>query len=516
MKANSLLVIMLLISFSCVTDNNLPEKTGTIWYPYIEWEVVNSTFSGNPFDIVANVHFQHKKSKISHFTQMFYCGDSVWRFRFTGTEIGMWDFITESVDPDLDGLKGDVLITENSNQEAHGFLTNFDSKWGWEGTEKPFVPQLVMLDYIMESKSPKAYYKSPELIENKLDLFINKHGFNGFHVPAIAGWWFNFDSPDNQVKPTMQHPDFRTFEALELLITKVHQAGGMVHIWLWGDDQRSQTPLRLKGKKGGVEDRRLQRYIASRLGPVPGWSLGYGFDLDEWVTAYQLSTWRDSMHSYMGWHHFVGGRPEGPNRGVDHTKDAKWNKRLDYSSYEHHRPTYKVYVNSIEAIPGKPVLSEDRFRIRNEKRYKGKDYTEELVRRGVYQSTMAGGVGNIWGLSPQLEPGGVFLNKKWIKTWSVFFDKKNRFLKDMKRANNLSTDDNTYIILSEGANSLVLYREDANTVQIDLSSLQKKQPAIMVDTKREYYEINFGDLTAKSQIIKFPYLSDWIVAIGEF
>ena len=53
---------------------------------------------------------------------------------------------------------------------------------------------------------------------------------------------------------------------LELLITKVHAAGGLVHIWAWGDEARRWTPVRW-GKNGKV-DKRLQRYIAARLGPL--------------------------------------------------------------------------------------------------------------------------------------------------------------------------------------------------------------------------------------------------------
>ena len=76
----------------------------------------------------------------------------------------------------------------------------------------------------------------------------------------------------------------------------------------------------------------------------------------------------------MGWSHFLGGRPAGPNQGTDHSRDAAWNEGLDYSSYEHHRPTYEVYVAALQAVPGKPVMSEDRFRIRRSP-YPEKDYS---------------------------------------------------------------------------------------------------------------------------------------------
>jgi len=99
-----------------------------------------------------------------------------------------------------------------------------------------------------------------------------------------------------------------------------------------------KTPRSLKGGLGGRIDLRLQRYIAARLGPIPGWSMGFGFDLDEWVTADQLKEWHDNMHRHFGWSHFLGGCPAGPNRGTDHSQYLTWNQNLDYGSYEHHQP----------------------------------------------------------------------------------------------------------------------------------------------------------------------------------
>jgi len=51
-------------------------------------------------------------------------------------------------------------------------------------------------------------------------------------------------------------------------------AGWGAHpLWAWGDEQRRMTPKRW-GINGKV-DRRLQRYICARLGPLPGWSIAF-------------------------------------------------------------------------------------------------------------------------------------------------------------------------------------------------------------------------------------------------
>ncbi len=488
---------------------------GTQWSPYLQWTVQNPTWSGNAFDVQAIVELTHQLSGEKRRMDLFFMGGKTWAFRFTGTKPGMWSFVTSSEDEDLRGHTGKVMIKPNPHSDAHGFLKKLGGKWGWEGTETVFVPQLVMWDYITGDNSPRTFYKKPELVDRKIQEFITRHGFNGFHVPVIGGRWFDLKAASDRVESTMTEPDPRMFEALELLITRSHQAGGLIHIWSWGDHQRSQTPRSLTGGIGGAIDKRLQRYIAARLGPIPGWSMGYGFDLDEWVTASQVKEWRDSMHRQMVWGHFLGGRPAGPNRGIDHTTDALWNKGLDYSSYEHHRPTYEVYQAAIRVTPEQQVMSEDRFRIRTG-RYAEKDYNEELTRRGLYHSTMAGGVANIWGIHPELSPGGVFPNKNQIKTYSIFFHDKGRFLADMTVANQMSNNDDTRILFSRSAQSLVLYRENCDAIQIDLTSMPAPLPAMAVDTRKTYSEIHLGDLQSETQTIKLPAVSDWGVAVGYF
>lgn len=498
-----------------VTAADLGTKKGTQWSPYLQWTVTNPKWSGNAFDVPASVEFTRRPSGEKRRTEMFHVGGKSWEFRFTGTRAGTWSFVASSEDEDLRGHTGKVTVAPNPRADVHGFLKQFGSKWGWEGTENGFVPQLVMWDYIAGSNSPKAFHNKPKLVDRMIEQFIEEHGFNGFHVPVVGGRWFDLDATSDRVKSTMTDPDPRTFEALELLITRTHQAGGMVHIWPWGDNSRSQTPRSLKGGIGGAVDRRLQRYIAARLGPIPGWSMGYGFDLDEWVTASQVRAWRDSVHRHMGWSHFLGGRPVGPNHGTDHAGNATWNKRLDYSSYEHHRPTYEVYLAAAQAVADQPVMSEDRFRIRRG-RYPKKDYSEELTRRGLYHSTMAGGVANIWGIHPDLGPGGVYPNKDQIKTYSVFFHDKGRFLPDMMPAGKLSADADTRVLLSRSAKSLVLYREAAAAIHVDLSGMGGALPGVAVDTTKAYSEIPLGAFQPKAQTIKLPAASDWVVAVGRF
>ncbi|MHC4400915.1 MAG: DUF5060 domain-containing protein [Planctomycetota bacterium] len=240
---------------------------GTQWSPYLQWTVVNPTSSGNAFDVRATVEFTHHPSGETRRTEMFFVGGRSWAFRFTGTRLGTWSFVTSSEDEDLRGHTGKVMIAPNHRVDVHGFLEKSGSKWGWEATENVFVPQLVMWDYIAGGNIPRVSHNKPELVDRKIEQFIVDHGFNGFHVPVIGGRWFDLDATSDRVESAMTDPDPRTFEALELLITKTHEAGGLVHIWPWGDHSRRQTPKSLTGGIGGVSQ--LSRDADTRILPRP-------------------------------------------------------------------------------------------------------------------------------------------------------------------------------------------------------------------------------------------------------
>lgn len=383
-----------------------------------------------------------------------------------------------------------------------GFLTSAEgNRWAWQtgehGEAVPFVPQLAMARDL-------PAYQDPAKIDADIQTWLVDHGFNGFHVSVLCRW-FDFDQVSaDQIRDRDPNPDPRTFVVLERLITRVHQAGGMVHLWMWGDEDRRMTPI--KWGINGRADQRLQRYLAARLGPLPGWSLGYGFDLWEWVKGDQLADWHAYVHRHLGWPHLLGGRWE-------KQRLTQATEVLDYSGYEQLRPSYQDYVAALEQRPTKPVLSEDRFRVREPSPYPDKDYDLDMTRRGLWHATMAGGVGNIWGyLVPSAVEGGSrpYPNREQIQTYARFF--AGRFPLGMQRANHL-TDGVALVSRMADGGFLLFYREAADRLRLDLSGLKAAAPAIAVDTKQPYRELDLGLLEARAQTWNAPYPSDWAIAI---
>jgi hypothetical protein len=476
-------------TFSVRCEAASTSRETTLWETE-EWEMNNPSYRGNPFDVIATVTFNHQGSSKSRTTHMYYDGNNRWQFRFTGTRTGTWTYTTSSADSDLDGHSGTISVLHNPDPEARGFVTQSSEdpkKWAWQkagGDEDVFVPQLVMW------RSDDDITANASIINADIQTFIKEHGFNGFHVPVmIPSVWFNEGNPK-----------ISTFEKLETVISMLHDEGALVYLWIWGDAQRGWAP---PGGWGSTVDKRLQRYIAARLGPLPGWAAGYGFDLWEWVNRDQIEQWHRNLHDNFGWPHMLGAR--GSRNQLD-----QWSGVLDFSSYEFHQPDYNDFVRKIDQRPGKPTGSMNRFRI-------GRYYTPEKTRRGLYYSTMVGGVANIWG---NLENGGSYQlgsapypNRHQIKTYSTFFFERERFRVDMQRNNAIT---NGYALESSSRRHYIFYKESTSSIQVDLSGMSGSQTVIAVDTKGSYQERNLGSLNPGNHTIQLPHSSDWVIAIGDF
>jgi hypothetical protein len=371
MRRKSILIVVILVASAL---GHAQTYTAKLWEPV---DIEYSGTSANPFDVVATATFTHPTAGTIT-TEMFYnpTPEEVnWILRFTGTEVGTWSFTTSCATVvGLDGHSGTVTVTE-PDLGATGFMIKLDEqggrRWGRQGLSSAIVPQYVMAD------QPNYYYHDKTKADRDIEIYIGDHGFNGFNFPVKCRW-FDIDQArcdslvDENGDPTNNpNPDPRTFEALEDLIQKAHKSGAMVHMWCWGKGLDKGSPSLLQGGSNGVVEKRLQRYIAARLGPLPGWSMEYSYDNQDWTTAAKVNLWRQNLQGYLGWFHFLGTRCPGLTQELDDVVN------MDYSSYQQHSPTYATYVEGIEQehpiypdLFDKPSFFEDRFRYREPKKDK--------------------------------------------------------------------------------------------------------------------------------------------------
>ena len=231
------LIALLLPLLSFATD--FGNRSVTQYEPYLEWQVTNVDYNGNAFDVVATVTFTHS-SGASHVTEMFYDNNDTWKWRFSGSLTGNWTFLTSSSNGDLNGHSGSITVNQNNDNKVKGYIRqagpNDLVKWAWSKDELAFIPNYDMYTI------PEEFHNNPGKIDNDINRVMVEHGFTGFHIPSIAGWWFDIDRNGNAVVNSDGNtPDIETFEALELLITKTYKAGGAVHFWMWGDDSRKEN-----------------------------------------------------------------------------------------------------------------------------------------------------------------------------------------------------------------------------------------------------------------------------------
>lgn len=512
----------------------LESKEGILNKPFLEWEIQYPDYSGNPWDIEAFASFSHPSGK-SYKSLIFYSGDgNTWKFRFTGTETGTWHIKTQGPG-ELGGKEGKVVIKSSAGNTQNGFIVPRGNHWRWEGSDQVFIPQLVM------AGEPDAYWQDGQCNQDKINFiverFLQKNKFTGLHI-QVAGRWFDINRGNTSVEEGYimgpQNPDVRTFTVLEKILLKLNEHNGMLHFWMWGADAwgyPDQGPFGVGGQDSETS-KRIFRYIAARLGALPNWSMGYGWDLEEWTTPEQLTIWKNNMEDYLGgWPHMLGGRAH--HRG-DPPDNAFWSG--DYTGYTSFRPDYDTYLASLKHNPDKPSFQEDRFRIRIKDQFFFKDYTPEMLIRGLWHSTLAGGVANIWGnltagpgnnLSAGFNDNGIMITEQ-INTYYEFFFGKERFSEELMPANQLTDYKKGVQIARNGGGSLnvcskspdnkkyIFYKENSEQIRMDLSGMNGKQKGVAIDINKPYQEIEIGILEPEELNWEAPYESDWAIAIGEF
>jgi hypothetical protein len=526
----------------------LPDKEALLNEPFAEWTLAYEGVVGNPYDVIAHALFTHETSGVAKRSLMYYDGEGRWNFRFTGTRLGRWTIATTGPGT-LGGRTGVVVVHENPTRR-NGFLGADGRNWVWLGADRAFVPQLVM------SEPPSAFWRNGSLdldkIESHLKEFIDETGFTGFHFDVGCGRWFDIGVYD--CDETHENPDLRTFQFFDELLLRAYRAGAMTHIWLWAGGTRNI------GGSMSEPYQRIVRYITARLGPIPGWSMGYSFDMKWWSRdpVGDMQSWYDFMKEQLGgWPHILGARAdvyemvnEQMQRGISadtpHRPLSEVYWKGDYVGHYDYRVAYPWYVKVLES-ENKPHFSEDRFRIRHNNRFMGKDYTPEMTLRGLWHSTMAGGVANIWGnLRPhdntqrgslpydnnaEAKVRGISFRvniKAQIKTYSRFWFDEKRFRTDLIIDNQLSGNQigNEFLLddivpisvclRDEEYRRYIFYSEKTQHIRMDLTGSDSPLSAVAVDTQQPYQEIFIGRLEPNEHIWKAPHPSHWAIAIGDF
>lgn len=537
-----ILIFTILLISNQTQAHHLGNKQAHMW-EYIEYSLDNPTWSANPFDLVATVTFTHDKEQ--RVTEMFYVGNNSWNFRFTGTRTGQWKFTTASNDQELNGHTGSITVTPRTHPRMKGFLGHVGNKYAIMEEDlddlQGYIYQVFMnqQDFEQQYKHPTRILGHPGRIKLIDDYWNNtrENGFNIYFFAVFYSWFkmgaLSIDDFSNASDPALNQPDLALFDTLEYAITYAHQRGGRTHIWAWGDNGRKQTPNHIGGGFRGKKHKRLIRYIAARLGPLPGWSMNFGFDTIEMPNAEEDTIWwANQLNQKMGWPHILTSRGWKNDSFGANSYAGFGGNPYDLETTDKGPSNYQEIKQDMETHDNKPSIFEERHTYNRWQCWPHSvqdpnRLNETGCRRLIWWEALAGGMGGFFGhFSERFNAYGPFKPnapcgyhpeslKQAFRTYQRFWN-NGRLKLSMTPDNNRVSQSNAYCLASQDKNHFVFFIEDADSITINLDGMPGKQPVIAVNTQANYKEMDKGIASAGTHKIPLDSRSDWAIAVGNF
>jgi hypothetical protein len=386
------------------------------------------------WDVEGSCLWTHQDGGTQRTSLLWYSGSGdTYIYRFGGSLPGRWTGVTRSLVAALDGLRLTVEVTPSRNPNRTGWSGQQPGKpTAWAHQRGPGGQLVKRTPILIMMPGIQRWFDDLASMRRFIAEFNDNHGFNGGHISTIGRAWFEAESTGS-LRAAPAVPDVRTFAALEAVASEWSERGGWLHLWMWGKGDSGDFS-KLPGGHEGEESRRINRYIAARLGPVPGWSMGIGWDVEFWADQTKLEWWLDDLIPQLGgWHHWIGHRysdsdigkgrdPDPANKGEYNARGVTWNTLRpgdeQYAGWEHWATmTSDREINAgLAKVPDRPMMSEDRFR-RRDNAWRQKDMHSDAQILEEIPRWATRGVAAIYGRLIDRKDGGsdVWPNKAAIK-----------------------------------------------------------------------------------------------------
>jgi hypothetical protein len=364
--------------------------------------------------------------------------------------------------------------------------------------------------------------------DNGFDIYFFAVFYSWFRMGALS-----INDFSSGTDADLDQPDPVLFDTLERAIQYAHERGGRTHLWAWGDNDRKQTPNHLGGGFRGQRHQRLIRYIAARLGPLPGWTMNFGFDTIEMPSAKgDAAWWADEMNRTMGWPHILTSRGWDDVHFGAHSYAGFGGQPYDLETTDKGPANYQEIKEDLEARKDKPSIYEERHTYNRWQCWPGSvpdpdRLNETASRRLIWWESMAGGMGGFFGhFSERFNRYGPFRPdgpcgyhpeslKRAFRTHRAFW-RGGRLKLSMAPDNRRVSGAKGYCLAAADRKQFIFFIEDADSVTVDLRGMSGSARVVAVDTKADYEEIDRGHLVAGISTIRLGRTSDWVLAIGHF
>lgn len=285
-------------------------------YGRYELSFVNSSWSGNPFDLEFNVQLISPSGReINYFG--FYAGDNVWKIFFMPNETGRWRYKTLCSDSDLNDKEGKFVCVKSGRraplvslgkqwrlETGEGYFpliwaptTTDGTQWGFRGARCD--------DKIIQD----ALFFSSEVVKANL-LGI------GELVVAPVGWAKSWPQSALPYVKGKEGDEFYIpfWDELNAKLDAAAILNMGAYLMIFGDDE--MNPDRYGITSYSDKEKRIFRYIVARLACYPNVLWDTGIDIGEYRNDKWISYFAQWFLQNDPWQHPVSSRSGGGSGGI--------------------------------------------------------------------------------------------------------------------------------------------------------------------------------------------------------
>jgi len=370
MNINKILKTTACFIFYCALFGHvaLAEEIGK-WKKF-ETSYVNTTFSGNPFDLDVQATFVHTASGKTIVRTGFYAGSDTWKIYFMPNELGEWTFTTASSDSDLDGQSGSLTCIESS---LPGQLMAEGNRWKFSDSEKYEMPIAI---------PTRQWFKSTETSNGIGDFITWANDTVGARIIGTTLVYFRHEPSASPYIKGKEGEEFNIpmWDRLDSHFDTMRDLGMGFYIMLYSDD--AESPNLFGITEQSPEEIRLLNYVVARFSAYPIVIWDSGIDIGETRTNAGIDWLTDWFIANDSYGHMVSSRTGGGSGGKV-PDNANY-----YSDGIKDLPEHATYVNTWESR-SIPTFFTDRWR-ENDSRG---DFDNAKIKQAVWQMGLVGGTG---------------------------------------------------------------------------------------------------------------------------